>query len=123
MPLSNKPISGRLCSASVYGALVKVRGFNVKRTLFLFSTACLTVSPVQADSLDGKWKSDVGNTLAVRGSTATYRGYLSSDYGNEVWSITPLGRNRYRVNSYECDHSGNTLTCGGGRRIWTRYER
>lgn len=80
-----------------------------------------------AAELDGRYVSNRGNQMRISGSSYTYIGRYRNqatgqrERGTKGGSVRSIGSGRYQFSGhlkYACEHSGGTLTCGGGRRIW-----
>lgn len=90
--------------------------------VFIGFVALMATSEVQAGPLDGRYESNMGNNLVIRGSSYTY-----SRGRGEPWrtsgSVRSTGGNGFRFSgylSYPCTREGTSLVCGGGRRVWTK---
>jgi hypothetical protein len=83
--------------------------------------AFCTTSELKAGPLDGRYVSNKGNILDIRGTSHTYTHKRTGK--TKSGSFHMIGTNRVQFTGgpkYACDVQGSVLSCDGGRRIWVK---
>lgn len=95
--------------------------YLLQLTISIGLAVFITAGDLKAGPLDGRYLSNKGNFLDIRGNKHTYTHKRSGK--TKSGSIHMIGANRVQFTGgpkYACDVQGSVLFCDGGRRIWTK---
>lgn len=102
--------------------MTKIAGLSAVVILILL-TGNSPANSASRNSLDGRYISNKGNNLEIRGHRYAYRHRLDGYSEGQDGTFKSLGGERYRFFGYlryVCRRNGTTLTCGNGKRSWYR---